>query len=129
MTRYELIIAVRYLWASRKRAHTAFLSLISTLGLAVGVATLLISLALLSGLQGQIKQRLIAASPRLLIEPTGSNTIGDSAAVVAAAKAAGLSQIHQVITGIAWGSDPNGGRGEPARIRSFDQSSVPRAEE
>ena len=53
-----------YLWAARKQAHTAFLSLISMLGLAVGVATLLISLALLSGLQGQIKARLIASSPQ-----------------------------------------------------------------
>ena len=73
----ELRIARRYLWAARKQAHTAFLSLISMLGLAVGVATLLISLALLSGLQGQIKARLIASSPQLLVEPIGKNTIDD----------------------------------------------------
>ena len=45
------------------------------LGLSVGGATLLISLALMAGLQGQIKQRLIASSPQLLIEPAGSPTI------------------------------------------------------
>ena len=55
-------IAQRYLWAARKRAHTAFLSAISILGLAVGVATLLISIALLTGLQGQITSRLISSA-------------------------------------------------------------------
>ena len=34
----ETRIARRYLWAARKERHTAFLSLISMLGLAVGVA-------------------------------------------------------------------------------------------
>ena len=60
---YELTIALRYLWTARKQLHTAFLSIISALGLAVGVATLLISLALLSGLQSRIKSRLISSSP------------------------------------------------------------------
>ena len=72
---FEWSVAKRFLWAARKERHTAFLSLISMLGLAVGVATLIISLALLSGLQGQIKGRLIASSPQLLIEPAGGNTI------------------------------------------------------
>ena len=50
-TPIESRIARRYLWAARKQKHTAFLSVISMLGLAVGVATLLISIALLSGMQ------------------------------------------------------------------------------
>src|SRR5881396_1987103 len=99
----ELRLARRYLWAARKEAHTAFLSLISMLGLAVGVATLLISLALLSGLQGQIKARLIASSPQLLIEPSGKNTIDDADAIVAEARRLGVPTIRPLISGIVWG--------------------------
>src|SRR5260370_34884491 len=97
----ELQIARRYLWAARKQVHTAFLSLISMLGLAVGVATLLISLALLSGLQGQIKARLIASSPQLLIEPTGKNTIDDASVIEAAARKLGMSDLLPIVDGIA----------------------------
>jgi lipoprotein-releasing system permease protein len=86
----ETRIARRYLWASRKQKHTAFLSVISMLGLAVGVATLLISLALLSGLQGQIKERLIAASPQILVEPAASNSIADAGAIAGAGRRLGL---------------------------------------
>ena len=78
----ESRIARRYLWSARRRAHTVVMSTISILGLAIGVAALLVSIALLSGLQGQIKQRLIASSPQLLIEPAKSNTIADAQRVI-----------------------------------------------
>jgi lipoprotein-releasing system permease protein len=114
----ELRIARRYLWAARKQAHTAFLSLISMLGLAVGVAALLISVALLSGLQGQIKARLIASSPQLLIEAAGSNTIDDAGAIVAEARRLGVPVIRPLVSGIVWGANEEERRGRPLRIRS-----------
>jgi len=118
----ELRIARRYLWAARKQAHTAFLSLLSILGLAVGVAALLVSLALLTGLQGQIKARLIASSPQILIEATASNTIDDSANIVTAARALGMPTIRPLVTGIVWGANEEERRGRPLRIRSAVQS-------
>lgn len=115
----ETRIARRYLWAARKQAHTAFLSIISMLGLAVGVATLLISIALLSGLQGQIKARLIASSPQLLIEPAGSNTVADADAVMASAKRLGMREIRPVVAGMGYAANDVEKRGRPARISSF----------
>ncbi|HSP17432.1 MAG TPA: FtsX-like permease family protein [Thermoanaerobaculia bacterium] len=117
----ESRIARRYLWSARKQAHTAFLSIISMLGLAVGVFVLLISIALLSGLQGQIKERLIATSPQLLIEPAGSNTIAGGDAIVAAAKRLGVREVHPIISGIAWGANETERRGRPMRIHSSAQ--------
>jgi lipoprotein-releasing system permease protein len=114
----ETRIARRYLWTARKRAHTAFLSSISMLGLAVGVATLLISLALMAGLQGQIKRRLIASSPQLLIEPAGSPSIENAAAIEASARRMGIQDVRQLVTGIGWGANDRERRGRPMRIRS-----------
>ncbi len=114
----ELRIARRYLWAARKEAHTAFLSLISMMGLAVGVATLLISLALLSGLQGQIKARLIASSPQLLIEPIGKNTIDNASQIEAAARSLGMRDVRPLVSGIGWGANQVERRGRPLRLRS-----------
>ena len=120
----ESRIARRYLWAARKQRHTAFLSIISTMGLAVGVATLLISIALLSGLQGQIKARLIASSPQILIEPSASNTIEGAPAIVAAAKSLGMHDVRPIVEGIGWGANPGQQRGRPLRIRSADVTTV-----
>ncbi|HEY5611444.1 MAG TPA: ABC transporter permease, partial [Thermoanaerobaculia bacterium] len=125
---YESLIALRYLWAARKKAHTAFLSAISTLGLGVGVGTLIISLALLSGLQGNIKARLMAASPQLLIEPSGTNTIADHAAVIRQAREAGIESIHPIVSGFAWGSSREGERGRPLLVRSYMPGAEPPAD-
>jgi lipoprotein-releasing system permease protein len=113
----ETRIARRYLWSARKQRHTAFLSSISMLGLAVGVATLLISLALMAGLQGQIKRRLIATSPQLLIEPAGSPTIADADAIANAARRLGMNPIP-LVSGIGWGANDKLRRGRPMRLRS-----------
>ncbi|HKO57569.1 MAG TPA: ABC transporter permease [Thermoanaerobaculia bacterium] len=122
----ETRIARRYLWMSRKRAHTVFLSIISILGLAVGVATLLFSLALLSGLQGQIKERLIASSPQILIEPAGKNTIDDADAIVAEGRRLGMRHVEPIVSGIGWGANDTAERGgRPMRIRSFIPGSEP----
>ena len=114
----ETRIARRYLWSARKRAHTAFLSSISMLGLAVGVATLLISLALMAGLQGQIKRRLIASSPQLLIEPAGAPSIDRADAISAAARRLGMRDVRPLVSGIGWGANDRQRRGRPVRLRS-----------
>ncbi|HEX8616461.1 MAG TPA: FtsX-like permease family protein [Thermoanaerobaculia bacterium] len=115
----ESRIARRYLWAARKQAHTAFLSVISMLGLAVGVATLLISIALLSGLQGQIKQRLIQSSPQVLVEPAGQNMIDGAPAVVALAQRLGMRDVRPFVSGIAYGANEDQSAGRPMRVRSY----------
>jgi lipoprotein-releasing system permease protein len=88
------------------------------LGLAVGVATLLISIALLTGLQGQITGRLIDSSPQILVEPTGQNSIDDADDVIAAARALGMSEILPFVSGIAWGANEDRSGGRPMRVRS-----------
>ncbi|HYC90911.1 MAG TPA: ABC transporter permease [Thermoanaerobaculia bacterium] len=115
----ETQIARRYLLAARKRRHTAFLSIISMLALAIGVAALLISIALLSGLQGQITGRLIESSPQLLVEPAGRNTIERPDAIVAAATGLGMRDIRPYVSGIAWGANASAELGRPMRLRSY----------
>ena len=111
-------VAARYLWTARKQRHIAFLSTISILGLAIGVFALLISIALLSGLQDQIKERLMESSPHLLIDPAGSNTISDAQEIANAARALGMTDVRPIISGIGWGGNEAERRGRPVRIRS-----------
>ncbi|HVG25587.1 MAG TPA: FtsX-like permease family protein [Thermoanaerobaculia bacterium] len=121
----ESHIARRYLWTARKRAHTAFLSTISVLGLAIGVASLLISIALLSGLQGQIKARLIESSPQLLVEPSGRNTVPRADEIVRAAQQLGMRDVRPYVSGIAWGANESAELGRPMRLRSYTPGHEP----
>ena len=53
--RFELFIALRYLLAPRRQARVSLVSLFSTIGVAVGVMALIIALALMTGLQGELR--------------------------------------------------------------------------
>jgi len=59
---FELHIALRYLLARRRQAFISVISLISTLGVAVGVSALIIALALMTGLQGELRNRILGGT-------------------------------------------------------------------
>jgi lipoprotein-releasing system permease protein len=68
---FELHVAWRYLLAKRKQAFISLISLISTLGVAVGVSALVIALALMTGLQGEVRDRILGAQPHIYVWKQG----------------------------------------------------------
>lgn len=68
---FELFLALRYLVARRKQAFLSLISVISTLGVAVGVMALIIALALMTGLQGELRDRIVGASPHIYVWKVG----------------------------------------------------------
>jgi lipoprotein-releasing system permease protein len=68
---FELFVAVRYLLARRKQAFISLISLISTLGVMVGVMALLIALALMTGLQGELRDRIVGSSAHIYVHKVG----------------------------------------------------------
>src|SRR3954464_14774859 len=60
---FELHVALRYLLAKRKQAFISVISFISTLGVTVGVMALVIALALMTGLQNELRDRIIGSNP------------------------------------------------------------------
>jgi lipoprotein-releasing system permease protein len=79
--RFELFIALRYLLARRKQAFISVISFISTLGVAVGVMALIIALALMTGLQGELRDRILGSTAHVYVWKTGG--IDDHQAEVA----------------------------------------------
>jgi lipoprotein-releasing system permease protein len=68
---FELHIALRYLLARRKQAFISVISLISTLGVMVGVMALVIALALMTGLQQELRDRILGSNPHVYVWNTG----------------------------------------------------------
>jgi lipoprotein-releasing system permease protein len=69
--RFELFIALRYLLARRKQAFISLISLISTIGVAVGVMALVIALALMTGLQGELRDRILGSTAHIYVWKVG----------------------------------------------------------
>jgi lipoprotein-releasing system permease protein len=68
---FELFIALRYLLARRKQAFISLISVISTIGVAVGVMALIIALGLMTGLQGEMRDRILGSTAHVYVWKTG----------------------------------------------------------
>jgi lipoprotein-releasing system permease protein len=68
---FELFVALRYLLAKRKQAFISLISLISVIGVSVGVMALLIALALMTGLQGELRDRLVSSAAHVYVFKAG----------------------------------------------------------
>ena len=64
---FELHVALRYLLAKRKQAFISVISAISTLGVTVGVMALVIALALMTGLQQELRDRIVGSNPHIFV--------------------------------------------------------------
>src|SRR5688572_21827049 len=68
---FELQVALRYLLAKRRQVFISVISLVSTIGVMVGVAALVISLALMTGLQGELQDKILGSSAHVFVfKPT-----------------------------------------------------------
>jgi lipoprotein-releasing system permease protein len=64
---FELHVALRYLLARRKQALISVISLISTIGVMVGVMAVIIALALTTGLQGELRDRILGSTAHVYV--------------------------------------------------------------
>ncbi|MBV9766099.1 MAG: ABC transporter permease, partial [Acidobacteriaceae bacterium] len=67
MSRFEWIVALRYLRAKRKQTVTSVITVISVLGVAAGVAALIIALAINNGFQSTLQSSLLSATAHVSI--------------------------------------------------------------
>ena len=69
---FELQVALRYLLAKRRQVFISVISLVSTLGVMVGVMALVIALALMTGLQYELRDRILGSAAHVYVwKPAG----------------------------------------------------------
>jgi lipoprotein-releasing system permease protein len=77
---YELQVAIRYLVARRRQAFVSLISFVSTLGVAVGVTALVVALALTTGLQTELRDRMLGSMPHIYVARIADGGVADVAA-------------------------------------------------
>ena len=58
----ELFVGLRYLRAKRRTRFVSFITVISLLGIALGVAALIVILSVMNGFEGELRNRLLSMS-------------------------------------------------------------------
>ena len=76
LSTFELFVGMRYTRAKRKNHFISFISLTSMIGIALGVAALIIVLSVMNGFQKDLRTRILGVASHM--EITGSNNkLGD----------------------------------------------------
>jgi len=65
--KFELMVAVRYLRAKRKQAVISLITIISVIGVAAGVAALIIALAINAGFTEDLQEKLLGAQAHITV--------------------------------------------------------------
>jgi lipoprotein-releasing system permease protein len=74
--RFELFVAARYLRARRRQAVVGLITVISVVGVAAGVAALIIALAITNGMRRDLQQRLVGSTAHVQLMRTAGDGIG-----------------------------------------------------
>ena len=75
--RFELFIAARYLRAKRRQAVIGVITAISVLGVAAGVASLIIALAITNGMRRDLQERLLGSTAHVELMRIAGDGIRD----------------------------------------------------
>ena len=65
--RYELMVGLRYLRARRKEAFISLITVISVVGVMIGVMTLNIVLAVMTGFEEDLRDRILGFNPHIVV--------------------------------------------------------------
>ncbi|MFH1202109.1 MAG: ABC transporter permease [Candidatus Omnitrophota bacterium] len=95
---YPAWISFRYLISKDKERFISFIGLISVLGVAVGVATLIVVLAVMTGFDNELREKIVGAHSHIMVE--AGLPIEDYEALAAEAqKVKGVSSVSPYVGG------------------------------
>ena len=122
---FELFIALRYLRAKRRQAAVSVITGVAIAGIAIGVAALLVALALATGFREEVQDKILGGTAHLnLLKPDNSGieeyrALTDRISQVAGVKAAAATMYDQVLLSA-------NDRQEPAVLKGVDLNATNR---
>lgn len=73
---FEVFIGLRYLRAKRRNGFISFISLVSVIGIALGVAALIVVLSVMNGFQKEIRGRILGAAAHIEVSDIQGRVTG-----------------------------------------------------
>ncbi|MCC6737376.1 MAG: lipoprotein-releasing ABC transporter permease subunit [Bauldia sp.] len=126
-SRFEWMVALRYLRARRRETFISVISVISLVGIALGVMTLITVLSVMNGFRAELISKILGINGHIVVQPIDT-PLDDYAAVTERIRAVpGVTGVLPIVEGQALASSPaNRGVGALVRgIREADLAAVP----
>jgi len=109
-TAFERMVAGRYLRARKGERFVSIIAIFSLVGIALGVATLIVVTSVMSGFQAELVSRILGVNGHITVEAYAGQKIDDYAALVTRIRAIpGVASATPVLDGQALLSTEGGG--------------------
>jgi lipoprotein-releasing system permease protein len=73
---YSRKIALRYLWSKRSEAFITILTIISLIGVAIGVAVICIVMSIMTGFEHELREKLVGTNSHIVVRRLGGKIEG-----------------------------------------------------
>jgi lipoprotein-releasing system permease protein len=123
---FEWMLSLRYLRARRKEGFISVIAGFSFLGILLGVATLIIVMAVMNGFRKELLEKILGLNGHLLIQPLDSPLTDWEQVAARVAGVAGVRLAAPIVEGQALASSPFNASGVLVRgIRAADLMRLP----
>ncbi len=95
---YESSIALRYLRSKRKEKFISFTTWAAAVGIAIGVMALIVVIAVMTGFQDEIRDRILGVNPHMLISDLSGEIVNPDQVVAAVNNTEGVAAAFPFIT-------------------------------
>ncbi|WP_375462950.1 lipoprotein-releasing ABC transporter permease subunit [uncultured Methylobacterium sp.] len=122
---FEWIIAGRYLRARRRGGGVSVVAFFSVLGIALGVATLIIVLSVMNGFRTELLSKIVGINGHIFVTPVDRTFTDFADLSERLSKVAGVRAAIPLVEGQAFASSPYGGSGVLVRgVRADDLAAI-----
>ncbi|SON54931.1 Lipoprotein-releasing system transmembrane protein LolE [Hartmannibacter diazotrophicus] len=125
-TPFEWLLAGRYLRSRRKEAFISVIAGFSFLGIMLGVATLIIVMAVMNGFRGQLLEKILGINGHVVVQPIDSPLTDYAEVARKIAEVKGVHLAMPFVEGQVLASGPAGAFGTLVRgVRAEDLQKIP----
>jgi lipoprotein-releasing system permease protein len=121
---FEWMLARRYLGSRRKETFISVISVISFVGIMLGVATLIIVMAVMNGFRTELLDRILGINGHLIVSPVHSELTDYDALAKRIETVDGVTIALPLVEGEVLASGGKGGSG--ARVRGLREADIKR---
>ena len=120
---FERFIAVRYLLARRKQTFISVISLISVLGVGLGVAALIVVLGVMNGFSNELRDKILGVNAHVIVGATSGGFADYEQTAETVRRVQGVTGVMPFIYSEVMCSTPHGVKG--AALRGIDPERAP----
>ncbi|MDE2463437.1 MAG: ABC transporter permease, partial [Alphaproteobacteria bacterium] len=108
---FEWMIALRYLRPKRKEGYISVISLLSLLGIMIGVAALIIVMSVMNGFRDELLSKILGLNGHAIVQSQAGNLEDFNAVAARVRKVPGVTRVYPIVDGqvVAASSSTNSG--------------------